>query len=224
MLGFAENDVKNLSNHKVSKIFFAASLRSSEKLEMSPKSLCSLYEHPLFHGIKTKDEAEALWKAKIEESGNPEAHIWFLMERDNQFESVIYGSRNITSKPGTDQFVEQDPIMVFIQWPSVERRNPHDLGQLARATILDNLNKCNGSSETNCCEKVCQLETDDCYLKRCCCDRIWKLIMKIDQLEIPASEKLMMKKLIPGALRLQKILNDRHYLTFVKYLNVVGGT
>ena len=106
----------------------------------------------------------------------------------------------------------------------VQRRNPHDLAQLARATIFDNLNKCNGSSETNCCEKVYQLETDDCYLKRCCCDRIWKLIMKIDQLEIPASEKLMMKKLIPGALRLQKILNDRHYLSFVKYLNVVGGT
>ena len=189
------------------------------------KSLQALYEHPLFHGIKTKDEAEALWKAW--RVGNAEAYIWFLMERNGQFKSVVYGSRNMLSEPGTDQFAEQNPV--FIQWPSVERRNPHDLGQLARATILDNLNKCKGSSETNCCEKVCQLETDDwitddCYLKLCWCDRIWNLMMKIDHLEIPASEKLMMKKLIPGALRLQKILNDRHYLSFVKYLNVVGGT
>ena len=39
-----------------------------------------LYEHQLFHGIKTKDEAKALWKAKINESGNPEASIWFGLE------------------------------------------------------------------------------------------------------------------------------------------------
>jgi hypothetical protein len=172
----------------VSKISFAASLRSSAKLEMSrftQASLKSLYEHPLFHGIKTMDEAKALWKAKIEESGNPEAYIWFLMETEDQFESVIYlGSRhnsgNGSDEPVTDQFVETyEPHYPHYRHMVVERRNPHDLAQLARATIFDSLRKCDCRTKNNCCERILSLE--------------------IDQLEIPVSEKLLMKKLIPGA-------------------------
>jgi hypothetical protein len=170
----------------VSKISFAASLRSSAKLEMSrftQASLKSLYEHPLFHGIKTMDEAKALWKAKIEESGNPEAYIWFLMETEDQFESVIYlGSRhnsgNGSDEPVTDQFVKET-YEPHYRHMVVERRNPHDLAQLARATIFDSLRKCDCRTKNNCCERILSLE--------------------IDQLEIPVSEKLLMKKLIPGA-------------------------
>ena len=148
-------------------------------------SLKSLYEHPFFHGILTISEAEALWKASVEESGNPEAYIWFLTEIDDHFESVIYGSRNRDSKPDTDQFVQQDSKMIQSGYDMVERRNPHELGQLARATIFDNLIK-----STSYCRLI----------SHNCCDRIWKLMMKIDQLEIPVSEKLMMKKLIPADL------------------------
>ena len=142
------------------------------------------------HGIKTKDEAEALWK----EAGKE--YIWFLMETVDHFESVIYGSSHRDSdEPGTDQFVKQDQMFSIFRRhcnPAMERRNPDELGQLARATIFDNLNKCNSSSKTSCC------------------DRIWKLMMKIDQLEIPVSEKLMMKKLIPGAQTFRSFPGNNH--------------
>ena len=151
-------------------------------------SLKFLYEISFFHGIKTKDEAKALWKAKIEESGNPEAYIWFLMETEDRFDSVIYGSRHttLTNEPMTNQFVEHwHYTSAMVYWPPssvsaqhmVERRNSHDLSQLARATIFDNLKKCNCRTKNNCCDEILSLE--------------------IDQLEIPVSEKLMMKKLIP---------------------------
>ena len=130
------------------------------------------------------DEAKALWKAKIEESGNPEAYIWFLMETEDQFESVIYlGSRhnsgNGSDEPVTDQFVKETYEPHYRRHMVVERRNPHDLAQLARATIFDSLRKCDCRTKTNYCERILSLE--------------------IDQLEIPVSEKLLMKKLIPGA-------------------------
>ena len=80
---------KNLSNPKVSKICFAASLRNSEKLVMSLKSL---YEHPFFHGILTIHEAKALWKASAKESGNSGVYIWFLLESEDKFEAVILSS------------------------------------------------------------------------------------------------------------------------------------
>ena len=148
-------------------------------------SLKSLYEHRLFHGILTISEAEALWKASVEESGNREAYIWFLTEIDDHFESVIYGSRNRDSKPAS-RFVEQLNYSPMAQ-KMVQRRNPHELGQVARATIFDNLNKSITIGRT---------------INHNCCDRIWKLMMKIDQLPLPVSEKLMMKKLIPAARRL----------------------
>ena len=214
LLVFAENDVKNLSNHKVSKISFAASLRSSAKLKMS---LRFLYAHPFFHGIKTNQEAEAIRKASAEESGNPDVHIWFLLETENiigpagrHFRPMILGPvvddsfYELTNLVPTYQFVEflDEPMpdeviscqvmacrvltpknilskMSTSTRHMVQRRNPHDLAQLARATIFDNLNKCNCSSRRNCCDRLLSLE--------------------IDQLEIPVSEKLMMKKLIPEA-------------------------
>ena len=50
------------------------------------RKLKELYENPFFHGIKTKDEAEALWK----ESQNPEADLWFAMESKDQILTYIY--------------------------------------------------------------------------------------------------------------------------------------
>ena len=58
----------------------------------------------------------------------------------------------------------------------MERRNPQDLSQIARATIMDSI---------NC---PCRRKTD-------CCVRI--LEEKIDSLRIPESEKVNIKKLIP---------------------------
>ena len=79
-------------------------------------SLKFLYdEHPFFHGIKTKDEAQNIWRAEIQ-SGKPEAYIWFLMDTQDELKSVIYGSLHRSMKfgvqsdePLTGQFLEHDP-------------------------------------------------------------------------------------------------------------------
>ena len=193
-------------------------------------SLSSLYKHPYFHGILTIQEAEAIRKASAEESGNPDVHIWFLLETEGPagryFKPTIlcpvYGSCYECSHP----LLNELPIYHFVEFLDepmpdevisyrgvantcqvlnesvwiistsmfrknlVKRRNPHDLAQLARATIFDNLNKCNCGSMANLwTQPNCQLAN--------CCDRL--LSLEIDQLEITVSEKLMMKKLIPGA-------------------------
>ena len=76
---------KNSSNPKVLKFLSQHNLKTQQKLDMSRK-LKELYENPFFHGIKTKDEAEALWK----ESQNPEADLWFAMESKDQILTYIY--------------------------------------------------------------------------------------------------------------------------------------
>ena len=141
------------------------------------------YKQPFFHGIKTKDEAQNIWRAEIQ-SGKPEAYIWFLLDTQDELKSVIYGSRHMSMKfgvqsdePLTGQFLEHNPAYNPKSQHMVERRNPHELCQLARATILDNLNHCN------------------CRTKNDCCSRI--LSEKIDQMEIPETEKVKLKKLIP---------------------------
>ena len=181
-------------------------------------SLSSLYKHPYFHGILTIQEAEAIRKASAEESGNPDVHIWFLLETENRGpagryfilsdlllnELPIYQFVEIFDEPMPDKVISWERGVacqvlnesVWIISTSmfrknlVKRRNPHDLAQLARATIFDNLNKCNCGSMANLwTQPNCQLAN--------CCDRL--LSLEIDQLEITVSEKIMMKKLIPGA-------------------------
>ena len=181
-------------------------------------SLSSLYEHPYFHGILTIQEAEAIRKASAEESGNPDVHIWFLLETENRGpagryfilsdlllnELPIYQFVEIFDEPTPDEVISCRGVVCQVLNESVwiistsmfrknlvKRRNPHDLAQLARATIFDNLNKCNCGSMANLwTQPNCQLAN--------CCDRL--LSLEIDQLEITVSEKIMMKKLIPGAL------------------------
>ena len=168
------------------------------------RKLKELYEHPFFHGIKTKDEAEALWK----ESQDPEAvnynccYVWFAMESKDRILTYIYqGPRHNPDndfEPLTGQFFglvdycccQHDQKFattgieeLYMRDPLVKRNNPHDLPQLARAAVFDNLNTCECFGR-----RITNLNSD-------CCDRI--LSEKINQLEIPESEKNMLKKLIP---------------------------
>ena len=66
--------------------------------------LKKLYEHPLFHGIKTEAEANAICIAEIEQFGKPGArtfpdgtqfdpknsYIWFLLDEGEHYSAVIY--------------------------------------------------------------------------------------------------------------------------------------
>ena len=44
---------------------------------MSSQKLKDLYANPFFHGIKTEEEAYNLCKANMEQSGKPNAAIFF---------------------------------------------------------------------------------------------------------------------------------------------------
>ena len=71
---------------------------------MSIGKLKKYYDHPLFHGIKTVAEAQAICEAEIQNFGKPGAgtnpdgtpfdpkniYIWFLLDNGEYYSSVIF--------------------------------------------------------------------------------------------------------------------------------------
>ena len=138
---------------------------------MSSQELKRLYKNPLFHGIKTEEEAYNLCKANMEQSGKLHATIFFLLETQDRFSLQNYCYEKNSEVPKWTKCRGLDTGFIA----DVERRTPQDLSQIARATIMDSI---------NC---LCRRKAD-------CCVR--NLEEKIDQLRIPESEKANMKKLI----------------------------
>ena len=155
------------------------------------KKLKELYEHPLFHGIKTEAEAYNLCKDSMEQSGKPHAAIFFLFETQDRLSPEIYLNEKNSEVPERNiygNFIE--PEMQFTgpeksldqldfaleRKVMVERRTPQDLSQIARATIMDSINCSCGPHKTDCCVR--------------------NLHQKIDSLRIPESEKVNIRKLI----------------------------
>ena len=145
-------------------------------------SLKLLYDrNQFFHGIKTMDEARNIWRAEIQ-SGKPEACIWFLLETQDELKFVICGSRQCSNQSDEPLFIYTDSENYPPQhWRMVKRRGPNKLAELSRATIFDNLN-CSCGTKGDCCKRI--------------------LSEKIDQLQITETEKVMLKKLIPFATRI----------------------
>ena len=142
---------------------------------MSSQDLKELYENPFFHGFKTEEEAYNLCKANLEQSGKPNAGIFFLLETQDRVSLKIYCYEKNSEVPIWTLQDGQMEHILGIHTELVERRTPQDLSQIARGTIMDSI---------NC---PCRRKTD-------CCVR--NLEEKIDQLRIPKSEKANMKKLI----------------------------
>ena len=154
------------------------------------KKLKELYEHPFFHGIKTEAEAYNLCKDSMEQSGKPDAAIFFLFETQDRLSPKIYLYEKNSEVPERNiygNFIE--PEMQFtgpeqslidsiplVRKVMVERRTPQDLSQIARATIMDSINCSCGPHKTDCCVR--------------------NLHQKIDSLRIPESEKVNIRKLI----------------------------
>ena len=112
--------------------------------------------------------------------GKSYACIFFLLETQDKLslEIKIYqkGKSEVLIHSWYPSIVKEwykDPLPT--RYNLVERRNPHDLAQIARANIMDNIN----------CR--CRTKTDRC---------VRNLEGKIDQLRIPKSEKINIKKLI----------------------------
>ena len=138
---------------------------------MSSQKLKDLYANPFFHGIKTEEEAHDLCKAHMEQSGSPNAVIFFLLEAQGRLSLQNYYYEKNSEVSKWTGHVGLDTGFIA----DVERRTPQDLSQIARATIMDSI---------NC---LCRRKAD-------CCVR--NLEEKIDQMRIPETGKANMKKLI----------------------------
>ena len=173
---------------------------------MMTEKLKKLYEHPLFHGIKKEAEANAICIAEIEQFGKPGArtfpdgtqfdpknsYIWFLLDEGEHYSPVIFRyceSSDVPFERVDETFHPEDcedydaeiNDLKILEGNGVERRNPHKLIELTRATILDNCNlrPCiSGWVHGAICN---------------CCRR--SLPEKIDKLEITGTEKMEIKKL-----------------------------
>ena len=133
-----------------------------------------VFDCKYFHGRLTHEEADNLCKEEMTNTGKPEASIWYLFESDGR----LRGHSRRQSAPNDDGIVvvgqawnHRFPTYAYDMDSAVTRKNPHTLLELARVATLDN---CNGY----------------------CCLR--SLREKIDEFEIPRSEKEELKKLARG--------------------------
>ena len=154
-----------------------------------------VFDSKYFHGRLTDEEAYNLCKEELTNNDKPLVYIYYLLEAHGRLQGKICGYRRDSEVP-LDRLVDVQKFEVFqnpgqrfntvvkiynsigivliiesIRHVFVERKNPHQLLELARVATLDN---CNGY----------------------CCLR--SLIEKIDELRIPASEKEELKKLARG--------------------------
>ena len=149
------------------------------------KPLKDLYNSKIFHGRLTEEEAYDLCKAELTNHGKKQAYIWYLHECEGKLSGRIDGYRGDSEVPFARHHDVQQvwdryfpgffllfvPIQIELnRMDFVERKNPHQLAELARVAILDNCNYC--------CLK--------------------NLIERIDELRIPAMEKEELKKLVRG--------------------------
>ena len=144
------------------------------------KTIKEVFDSKYFHGRLTHEEAYNLCKEEMTNTGKPYVEIWYLFERQNgRLDGKIRGYRRDSETSADDFHQILDWSQGLIKWipeyedmdSFVERKNPHTLLELARVATLDN---CNGY----------------------CC--LGSLIEKIDEFQIPRSEKEELKKLARG--------------------------
>ena len=139
-------------------------------------ALKEIYDLPYFHGTLTDEEAYNLCQEELASTGKSVVYIWHLSEIDGELHGMIQrGSKDMYNGVA---FPYPSDIPLFMPFDAnlrienfVERRNPHQLQELARVAILDSL--------------------DYCCLKN--------LMQRIDELQLPvAMEKEELKKLVRG--------------------------
>ena len=153
-------------------------------------TLQEVYDSKIFHGRLTEEEAYNLCTAELINHGKQQVYIWFLHETDGKLQGRIYGFRPNSEVPFVEHHTVQQVILDYgnqnpnigivigtrsnrtFTYPTdfVERKKPHQLAELARVATLDN-----------------------CIY---CC--LTSLIKRIDELQLPATEKEELKKLIRG--------------------------
>ena len=142
-------------------------------------TLQEIFDLPYFHGRLTDEEAYNLCQEELASTGKSMVYIWHLSEIDGELHGIIKGyHRGSKEIYNGVAFPYPSDIPLFMPFNAnlriknfVERRNPHQLQELARVAILDSL--------------------DYCCLKN--------LMQRIDELQLPvAMEKEELKKLVRG--------------------------
>ena len=141
-------------------------------------SLKEIFDLPYFHGRLTDEEAYDLCQEELTSTGKPQVYIWHLSEIDGELHGRICGYHRDSEVPFVFPYPYSHmpammPFMDDLRIENenfVERKNPHQLQELARVAILDSL--------------------DYCCLKN--------LIQRIDELQLPVMEKEELKKLVRG--------------------------
>ena len=150
-------------------------------------SLKEIFDLPYFHGRLTDEEAYNLCQEELTNTSKTHVYIWYLSEIDGELEGRVRGYRRDSEVPfvafGTPtqhlsyqrNCTSLDAILCLSKelqcFNLLERKNPHQLQELARIAILDSF-------------------VDYCCLKN--------LIQRINELRLPAMEKEELKKLVRG--------------------------
>ena len=162
-------------------------------------ALKEIYDHPQFHGLLSDEEAYNLCREELTNTGKKTVDVWHLTEINGELHgrSSFGIIRSFDGTFGLSHLKFCNSLDKIHEWmfcrgisqhllenTYIKRKNPPKLGELARIATLDSF-------------------VDYCCLKN--------LIQRIDELQIPTTEKEELKKLVRGfkVLLASKIPNEQ---------------
>ena len=144
-------------------------------------ALKEIYDHPHFHGLLSDEEAYNLCREELTNTGKDIVYLWHLFDINGELHGrITVGTIGFGGEISVYYLKFWDPDswmlprgldQVILEREYIKRKNPFKLQELARINILDSF-------------------VDYCSLKN--------LIQRIDELQIPTTEKEELKKLVRG--------------------------
>ena len=144
-------------------------------------ALKEIYDQPYFHGTLTDEEAYNLCREELTNTGKNVVYVWHLSDINGELHGrITVGSFWFGGEISVSQIKFWDPDswmlprgldQVILEREYIKRKNAFKLQELARIATLDSF-------------------VDYCSLKN--------LIQRIDELQIPTTEKEELKKLVRG--------------------------
>ena len=157
-------------------------------------ALKQIYDRPYFHGLLSDEEVYNLCREEWTNTGKNVVYVWHLSDINGELHGrITVGTIGFGGEISVYYLKFWDPDswmlprgldQVILEREYIKRKNPFKLQELARINILDSF-------------------VDYCSLKN--------LIQRIDELQIPTTEKEELKKLVRGfkVLLASKIPNEQ---------------
>ena len=144
-------------------------------------ALKEIYDHPHFHGLLSDEEAYNLCREELTNTGKDIVYLWHLSDINGELHGrITVGTIGFGGEISVYYLKFWDPDswmlprgldQVILEREYIKRKNAFKLQELARIATLDSF-------------------VDYCCLKN--------LIQRIDELQIPTTEKEELKKLVRG--------------------------